>query len=239
MITKTKNRAIKITSCAAIILLCTLTLSLQVWSKEMEKNKKSAIVELPKPKTEGTVSLETTLLKRRSIRDFRNEPVSLASVSQLLWAAQGITNSMGFRTAPSAGALYPLELYIVVANVTGLNPGIYHYSPQKHNLTLEIDGDKRKNIANAALGQGAIQEAPIVFVFTSVHQRVTMKYGKRGLQYISMEVGHAAQNLCLQAVALDLGSVVIGAFYEDKVSGVLELKSNCTPMYIVPVGYKK
>lgn len=219
-----------------IYFLCILVASLSAWSKNMEKTKSPFIIDLPKPKTDGTASLETTLQKRRSIRDFKNEPITLSSLSQLLWAAQGITNSQGFRTAPSAGALYPLELYVVVANVKGLTPGIYHYSPQKHNLTLTIEGDKRKALANGALGQGAIQEAPAVFVFTSVHQRVTIKYGRRGLQYISMEVGHAAQNLCLQAVALNIGSVVIGAFYEDKVSEVMKLKSNCTPMYIVPVG---
>ena len=164
--------------------------------------------------------------------------MSLAEVGQLLWAAQGITDLRGFRTAPSAGALYPLELYIVAGNVSGLAPGVYRYQVRKHRLIQHITGDKRKELARAALSQNWLAEAPVVFVFCAEYKRTSIKYGKRAKRYVHMEVGHAAQNLFLQAEDLDLGTVVVGAFYDDDVSDLLQLPSQYEPLTLMPVGKK-
>lgn len=202
----------------------------------MEIRQPTKVIKLAKPITEGTVSLEATLAHRRSTRTFKKTPVDLVSVSQLLWAAQGITNRRGLKTAPSAGALYPLEVYVVAGNVMGLEPGIYHYHSQPHELRQVATGDQRQALFSAALSQKAIIKAPVVFVITAVPSRTTGKYGERGIRYVYMEAGHAAQNLWLQAVALDLGSVVIGAFSDLQVGIILELAGNETPLYIMPVG---
>ena len=193
-------------------------------------------IELPEPVYDSDISLEETLLNRRSVREYSDQPVTLAEVSQLLWAAQGVTDQSGSRTAPSAGALYPLEVYIVMGNVQDMAAGVYWYDPAVHQLSKTVDGDVRSILADAALGQTCVDEAAIDLVFTAIYQRTTGTYGDRGVRYIHMEAGHAAQNVCLQAVALDLGAVVIGAFYEDEVSEVLNLPSEEHPLYIIPVG---
>ena len=193
-------------------------------------------INLPVPRTEGAVSIESTLLKRRSVREFQDGPLSLESVSQLLWSAQGITDPHGYRTAPSAGGLYPLELYIVVGNVQGLNPGIYHYRPKQHRLDLIVNGDFRRELCKASLSQEAIQQAPVVFVIFCVFERTTVKYRDRGVRYVFMEAGHAAQNLCLQAISLGLGSVTIGAFSDNEVARILKTDKGYAPIYIIPVG---
>jgi len=195
-------------------------------------------VKLPKPRYNSDVSLEQTLLQRRSVRDYTNEPLYLQQVSQLLWAAQGITDLRGLRTAPSAGALYPLEVYVVVGNVQSLSPGVYRYEPDGHQLVKTIDGDKRASLAVAALGQDCVKEGAINIVFTAVYERTTQKYGERGIRYVHMEAGHAAQNVYLQAVALNLGTVVIGAFHNDQVMEILSLPQQEQPLYIMPVGRK-
>jgi SagB-type dehydrogenase family enzyme len=195
--------------------------------------------ELPEPRTDGDVSIEKTLLTRRSIRTYSGEALTLGELSQLLWAAQGITGTeYSFRTAPSAGALYPLETYLVVGDVENLTPGAYQYIPEHHQLIKVIDGDIRKELTVAALGQEWIQEGAVNIIFTSIYERTTQKYGERGIRYVHMEVGHAAQNVYLQAVALDLGAVVIGAFYDDHVKEILNLSGNEQPLYIMPVGRK-
>ena len=195
-------------------------------------------VKLREPRYDSDVSLEQTLLQRRSVRDYTNEPLSLQQVSQLLWAAQGITDLRGLRTAPSAGALYPLEIYLVVGDVENLARGVYHYQPVGHTLTKVLDGDLRAKLAAAALGQGCVKEGAINIVFTAVYERTTQKYGERGIRYVHMEVGHAAQNVYLQAVALNLGTVVIGAFHDDQVREILSLPQQEQPLYIMPVGRK-
>lgn len=192
---------------------------------------------LPAPRTDSDVSLEQTLLNRRSVRDYRGEPLNLSQVSQLLWAAQGITQAgTGFRTAPSAGATYPLETYLVVGDVVGLSPGVYRYEPGNHTLARTVTGDIRRELATAALGQGSVRGGAVAIVFTAVYHRTTQRYGERGIRYVHMEAGHAAQNVYLQAVALDLGTVTIGAFSDEQVSQLLNLPADEKPLYIMPVG---
>ena len=195
-------------------------------------------VKLPEPRYDSDVSVEQTLLQRRSVRDYTGEPLSLQQVSQLLWAAQGITDRQGLRTAPSAGALYPLEIYLVVGDVENLVRGVYRYQPVGHALRRVLDGDLRAKLAAAALGQGCVKEGAINIVFTAVYERTTQRYGERGIRYVHMEVGHAAQNVYLQAVALHLGTVVIGAFHDDQVREILSLPQQEQPLYIMPVGRK-
>ena len=193
-------------------------------------------IRLPEPDRSGSAPLETTLQKRRSVRFFQNAPLSLQAVSQLLWAAQGITDQRGFRTAPSAGALYPLEIYVVAGDVTGLKKGIYLYKPAEHALILNLEGDYLQVLSRAALRQDVVSLAPAVFVIAGIQKRTTGKYGERGIRYMHMESGHAAQNMSLQAVALDLGSVTIGAFSDHEVAGILKMDTSVTPLYIIPVG---
>ncbi|MBI2869761.1 MAG: SagB/ThcOx family dehydrogenase [Chloroflexi bacterium] len=193
-------------------------------------------VSLPSPKSDGPVPLEEALRKRRSVREFRDEPLSLEAVSQLLWAAQCITAPDGFRTAPSAGGTYPLEVYAVVGKVNGLEPGVYRYVADGHRLERVREGDLRDSLAGAALDQAAIREAPVDIVIAAVYARTAARYGDRGTRYVHLEAGHAAQNLCLQGVALGLGSVVIGAFYDEPVRERLGMPSGESPLYIVPVG---
>ncbi len=193
-------------------------------------------LKLPQPRLKSDVSLEETLLKRRSIRDYTGKPLTLHEVSQLLWAAQGITDPRGLRTAPSAGGTYPLETYLIVGDVEGLIPGVYRYDPGKHQLKRLISGDLRKELAVAALGQNWVREAAINIVFTAFYERTTKRYGERGIRYVHMEVGHAAQNVYLQATALGLGTMVVGAFYDDQVKAILHLPRDEEPLYIMPVG---
>ena len=197
------------------------------------------MIKLPKPEYNSDVSFEESLVKRRSVRDYTGEPITIKEVSQLLWAAQGTTSDRGFRTAPSAGALYPLEVYLIVGNVQDLAPGIYHYKPKKHKLVMIADKDVRQLLADAALGQSSVRNGAIDLVFTTVYQRITRKYGDRGIKYVHMEIGHAAQNVCLQATALGLGVVTIGAFNYQKVSKILSLPKNEEPLYIIPIGKRR
>lgn len=195
------------------------------------------IVQLPQPRFESTTSCEEAILKRRSVRYFKDEPLTMNEVSQLLWAAQGISNEKtNFRTAPSAGALYPLELYIIVGDVESLKKGVYKYNPKGHHLINIQSGDKRVAICNAALGQSFIKKAAIIIVFTAVYERTTKKYGERGIRYVHIEVGHAAQNVYLQAVSLNLGTVAVGAFHDNEVRKILNLPEEEHPLYIMPVG---
>jgi len=194
------------------------------------------VKELPPPRKTGPLSLEEALSRRRSLRSYRKEPLELQELSQLLWAAQGITDPRGFRTAPSAGALYPLEIYVAVGEVKGLKPGLYRYHPSGHLLEEMAEGDKRRLLAEAALRQPWVREAPVVFCIAAVYQRTTKKYGRRGIRYVHMEAGHAAQNLCLQAVALGLGGVTVGAFDDQQVKEILGLPSDHHPLYLIPVG---
>ena len=194
-------------------------------------------VELPAPRTRGTSSLEESLQRRRSVREFATGGLTLAELGQLLWAAQGLTSRRGGRTAPSAGALYPLEIHVVVGDVTGLEPAVYRYVPAGHRLERLATGDRRSALAGAALGQGWLEKAPVTVAFSAVYGRITGKYGERGVRYAHFEVGHAAQNLLLQASALGLGAVVVGAFDDGRVREVLGLSGSEQPLELVPVGH--
>ena len=193
-------------------------------------------VSLPAPQFDGRTSIENSLLERRSVRQYRDENLTLGELSQLLWAAQGVTSRRGYRTAPSAGALYPLEIYIAAGKVIDLAPGIYKYEPNEHKLVKTYDGDRRRDLWGAALEQDPIKNAPVVLVFCAIYERTTRKYGERGIRYVQMEVGHAAQNVCLQAVSLGLGTVVIGAFNDNEVKKVLKLDTDEWPLCIMPAG---
>ena len=197
------------------------------------------VIKLPEPHYDSEVSIEQCLLHRRSIRSYVRKALTIDEVSQLLWAAQGITTDRGFRTAPSAGALYPLELYLVSGTIQDLSPGVYRYRPVNHDIVKVVDGDKRTALAEAALMQPWVAEAAADIVFSAVYSRTTGKYGDRGIRYVHIELGHAAQNLCLQAAAMELGAVPVGAFDDEDVSGLLNLTADEQPLYIIPVGKLK
>lgn len=188
-------------------------------------------IDLPSPDVEGQVALEVTLANRRSVRRYTSAVLSRREVGQLLWAAQGVTRDWGARTAPSAGALYPLEVYVVTAE------GLYHYIPHGHRMTLTPQVGLREKLWAAGLKQDCIRQAPAVFVVAAVYERTSVKYGERAARYVYLEAGHAAENLLLQAVALGLGGVPVGAFYDDQVQTVLGLSQDQEPIYLVPVGY--
>jgi SagB-type dehydrogenase family enzyme len=196
------------------------------------------LVKLPEPIYDSKTSVEKALHDRRSLRSYKNLAITLQDLSQLLWAAQGISGSGGRRTAPSAGALYPLELYVIAGNVTGLSNGVYSYDPHKHALSRVLESDTRVELSRAALGQSSIQKAAAILVISAVYERVTVKYGERGIRYAHMEAGHAAENVFLQAVSLELGTVVIGAFHDEEVKAVLHLRGQEEPLYLMPVGKK-
>ena len=196
----------------------------------------AGVVSLPPPRQEGGTPLTDALARRRSVREFREAPLSLAEVAQLLWAAQGITDPHGLRTAPSAGALYPLEVYVVAGQVQDLAAGIHKYDAERHELSCVGKGDARDRVERAALRQNWVGDAAAVFVIVGVYERVRVKYHERAERYVHIEVGHAVQNLCLQAAALGLGSVVVGAYHDDELAEVLRLPEGESPLCLVPVG---
>ena len=189
------------------------------------------VLDLPAPRTTGTLSLEETLSQRRSIRAYTAQPLALPEIAQLFWAAQGITRSWGGRTAPSAGALYPLEIYAATAE------GVYHYLPAGHRAEITTEEDRREALWAAGLEQEALEQAAATFVLTAVYARTAGRYGARAERYVKLEAGHVAENLLLQAVALGLGAVVIGAFYDDDVAAALALGADEEPLYLIPVGH--
>ncbi|UCB57077.1 MAG: SagB/ThcOx family dehydrogenase [Candidatus Omnitrophota bacterium] len=195
----------------------------------MEKN-----ISLPVPRLEGEISLEEAIVQRRSKRSFRPQELTLAQIGQLLWSAQGITETeSGYRAAPSAGARYPMEIYIVKSD------GLFHYLPRGHKLEQLLPKDMRSQLAAACLGQGFVAQAPVSIVIAAVYERITSHYGSRGERYTDIEVGHIAQNVHLQAVALGLGSVPVGAFDDQAVKAVLQLPDKEQPLYVIPIGYPR
>ena len=194
---------------------------------------------LPSPSQRGGMSPEESIAKRRSIRDFVPQPISQWQLAQVLWAAQGITDSSwGSRTVPSAGATYPLEIFVVCGknSINDLDDGIYHYHADNNSLTLHQKGDVRLELARAALDEESIYEAPVDIVICAIYERTLSRYGARGERYVHMEVGHAGQNVYLQATALGLGTVAIGAFYDEQVREVLRLDKQYKPLYVMPLG---
>jgi SagB-type dehydrogenase family enzyme len=191
-------------------------------------------IALPTPRAKGTLTLEETLTRRRSVREFADTPLTLAELGQLLWAAQGITSAAGQRTAPSAGALYPLQVYAVTPDT------VYRYDPTAHQLIVHAHDDPRAALHAVALMQDSILCAPVTIVIAAVYARTSRKYGEeRTPRYVALEAGHAAQNVLLQAVALDLGAVPLGAFFDDRVQQVLALPRDHQPLYLIPVGHSK
>jgi SagB-type dehydrogenase family enzyme len=205
------------------------------------------IIKLPPPQLKGKVSLEETILKRRAVRRYRREPLDLSQLSQILWSAQGITGTREFRAAPSAGATYPLEIFVVVGkqgvNVSEakqapekLPAGIYHYEADPHSLSLHKPADLRPDLARATLDQEFIIDAPVNIVICALYQRTSYRYGRRGERYVHIEVGHAGENIHLQAVALGLATVEVGAFDDEEVQKVLGVEEQIKPLYIMPLG---
>ncbi len=194
------------------------------------------LIELPKPALRGKLSLEQTLAERRTVREYAPEALELGEVGQLLWAAQGVTDAKGFRTAPSAGAQYPLEIYAVAANVKGLAAGVYRYKPKEHALELAAPLEKSDAVAAAALGRGPMKAAPIVFLISAVSARTAGRFKGRTQRFIDFEAGHAAQNLLLQATALGLGAVPIGGFTDQEFRQVARLAEGEEPLYLIAAG---
>ena len=199
----------------------------------MTKSTSAETITLPSPRLRGKLSLEQTITARRSVRSFSDVPLTEEELSQLLWATQGVTHPSGRRVAPSAGAVYPLEVY--VARDTGL----WHYEPGRHRLTQAHNADMRPSLHGIAMGQDALIEAPAVFVITAVTARMRAVYGNRAERYVHMESGHAAENLLLQAVSLNLGGVLIGAFNDDWLNKVLRLPRGEETLYLVPIGHPR
>jgi len=199
----------------------------------------SSQIQLPPPSQEGGLSLEAAIARRRSVRHFSSGSISQFQLSQVLWGTQGISDSRSkLRTVPSAGASYPLEIFVVcgINGVEDIAEGIYHYNIGSHSLTRHYAGDVRPELARAALDQEFIYQAPVDIVICALYERTARRYGDRGERYVHMEVGHAGQNIYLQATALGLATVAIGAFYDEPVSQVLRLDEPCKPLYIMPVG---
>ncbi len=187
---------------------------------------------LPDARTESDRSLEETIEARRSIRSYRDQALTREQLAQLCWAAQGITEPRrGLRASPSAGATYPLELYVATAD------GVYRYAPDRHELEEHLDQDVRRSLRRAALDQASVEQAPAVFVIAADIRRTARRYGGRAERYVLIEVGHASQNLLLQAVALDLGGVPIGAFDDDGVAQAVRVPDGQQVFYLIPVGY--
>jgi len=193
-------------------------------------------MELPQPRRSGNMSLEEVLLRRRSVRDYVAGSLTLEEISQILWAGQGVTGDKGFRAAPSGGATYPLETYVVSGDVVDVAPGLYRYDPGSHSLTTVKNGDLRADLAEAALGQPCVRGAAAVIVLSAIYERTTDRYGDRGKMYVHMDVGHAAENMLLQATSLGLGSVPVGAFRTRTIGSMLGFPETELPMYLLPLG---
>lgn len=191
----------------------------------------AAMIKLPAPQTNGSFSLEQSLANRRSVREFTDEPLTITQIGQLCWAAQGITEpNKEFRTAPSAGAVYPIQLYVMLPD------GLYIYQPQKHELTLAIGKDLRNAVFTSSFNQRVVQKAPCTFIITGNSKKAEAKYRNRGERFTLIETGHIAQNIHLQAVSLGLGSVPIGVMDTKAIAQILKLPENNEVFYMIPVG---
>ncbi len=216
------------------LLAISLTLGVIAMACPQQQPAARETVDLPPPDTSGDLSVEAAIEQRRSVREFTDEELSTDEIGQLAWAAQGITDdARGFRAAPSAGALYPIELYLVTPE------GLHHYLPDSHALEVVRQGDLRADLAEAALGQQPVRDAPLVMVVTGVFERTAAKYGDRAGRYVFMEAGHLAQNVHLQAEALGLGSVPVGAFDDGAVADSLHLPDDHAPLYLLPIGHPR
>lgn len=198
-------------------------------------NERPAVV-LPPPVRDGSISLEAAISRRRSVRRYSAASLNLGEVSQLLWAAQGVTHPEGYRTVASAGALYPLETYVLVGRVDGLHSGVFRYSPADHQLTMTAKGDRWGKLWSTVFANREVKESAAVIVFTARYDRIVNKYGAGSERFVHMEVGHAVQNVYLQAVALNLATVVVGSFVDTEVSAIVGCPKAELPMVLMPVG---
>lgn len=237
------------------ILLGVLSISLivprSIFPQEAKKKSAPESIQLPKPIFQSKTSVEEALRVRRSTRTYANEQLSISEISQILWAAQGITMTRekppqqwlpkyeypgGNRTAPSAGGLFPIEIYLLIGNVGGLSEGVYKYFPKDHSIKKVLDGNKIMDVYEVALKQSAISEARALLVITGVYERAEAKYGERGKRYTHIEVGAVCQNAALQGITLGIGSVVIGAFNDEPLKETLRMPSEEFPLAIMPLG---
>jgi len=215
-----------------------------LWQAKPETYKdypSSPRIKLNPPEEQRGMPLWDAIKERRSVRNFSDDPMDKSHLSQLLWASQGITaDYMGYelRTAPSAGALYPIETYLSIQNIEGIEPGIYHYGVLHHELRQLQLGDFRSTVARAALDQDFLTTANVIFIWTAVFERSKWKYKQRAYRYVYLDAGHIAQNVALAAVALGLGSCQIGALYDEEVNSILEIEGEQeSVLYMTAVGY--
>jgi len=222
------------------LMLFTIPLTISCAERTDTKSINSGeIVNLPEPALDSDYSIEQALQSRRSVRRYSDKPVDIQTVSQILWSAQGITHEQrGYKTAPSAGAIFPLEIYAAVGNVEGLSAGLYHYISDNHHLVKIHDQDIRTDLSAAALRQTSVRDGAFVVIIAAIYERTTGRYGERGIKYVHMEVGHVGQNIHLQAKSLGLGTVVIGAFIDEEMKRVLNLPEDQIPLYLMPLGHK-
>ncbi|GAY26130.1 nitroreductase [Desulfurococcaceae archaeon AG1] len=200
-------------------------------------------IDLPAPMLDGDVSVESALANRRSIREYLDEPLTLDELSQILWASYGVSETIyGFKTTPSAGATYPLNIYAVIYPRGVITPegkalaeGSYIYEPHSHRLRLVRAGDLSSELYRVCVNQEWVLKAKAVLVFTAVYERTTRRYGERGIRYVWIEVGHAGQNVYLQATSLGLATVAIGAFYDDELRKLIGAGDDEHPLYVMPV----
>jgi SagB-type dehydrogenase family enzyme len=198
-----------------------------------------SLISLPAPTVAGRMNVEEAIKRRRSTRDYANRSISLKQLSQILWAAQGITNTRySLRAAPSAGALYPLEIYVALreGGVSNLAAGLYHYEVEEHTISLVKSGDFSIQLQSAALDQGAVGQSAMIIIITAIFSKTMAKYGERGNQYVLQESGHVAENIYLEATALGLGTVTMGAFDENKVRNMIGAESFERPLCLQPIG---
>jgi SagB-type dehydrogenase family enzyme len=204
----------------------------------LHKREQWSEVKLPPPRERGEMSLEEAIARRRSVRRYKRESLSLFQLSQVLWAAQGITGAGILRAAPSAGATYPLEVFVLIGRggVEGLEEGMYHYNVANHSLEPHKGGDLREELSIAARNEEFIAQAPVDIVICALYERTSRRYGRRGERYVHMEAGHVGENIHLQAVALGLAVVMVGAFEDERVRKLMDLAEEVKPLYIIPLG---
>ncbi len=196
-------------------------------------------IQLPAARHQGGIALDSALAARRSTREFSARAIGLADAAQLLWAAQGVNRAEGRRTAPSAGATYPLQLYLLAARVDGLEPGLYRYRPETHDLVAAGAAVRAADLAGAAWRQDWMEQAAAVLAFAAAYERTAARYGPLAERYVPMEVGHAAQNVYLEAAALGLGTTFVGAFVDTAMAQALALPRAERPLGLMPVGHPR
>lgn len=232
-----KFKTILVVFIVPLIILIVILILLKDYQSKTVMVKSQNIIKLPTPIFQSSLSIEEAIYNRQSIREYKGEPLTLAEISQLLWSAQGI-NKHHSRTVPSAGALYPLEIYLVVKNVNDLSTGVYHYLPSSHSLEIYLNDDIVEELTVAALDQEMIAEASLNIIISGIFERTAVKYGDRAEQYVYQESGHVSQNIYLQCESLGLGTVTVGGFNQKAVDQLLGFAEGQMTLYIMPVGRK-